>query len=156
MTDAGRSAPTRTNPPNRRLSSAELNVRIHSAPAKSRANSGTDVEGRRVRWCNGEITKCGGSSQLAPPNASHLQQSGDVQPAGDAEQPTIDSSRIWPRDGFYRGQRPLCRMLQRRRVGGALLHLHQLVSDAYGRILACAPGYIAPPPQSSRQRCPAR
>ena len=32
---AGRSVPTRTNPRNRRLSSAELNVRIHSAPAES-------------------------------------------------------------------------------------------------------------------------
>ena len=57
---------------------------------------------------------------------------------------------------LYREQRPLCRMLQRRRVRGPLLHLHQLVSDACGRILACAPGYIAPPPHSSRQRCPAR
>src|SRR6516165_1540457 len=43
-------------------------VRIHLPPAKSRVNSGTDVEGRRIRWCDDESTKCSGSSQLAPPN----------------------------------------------------------------------------------------
>src|SRR6516164_10147707 len=32
---AGRSVPTRTNPQNRRLSSAELNIRIHFAPVAS-------------------------------------------------------------------------------------------------------------------------
>jgi hypothetical protein len=43
---AGRSAPTRTNPTNRCLSGAGLNVRIHSAPGKSRTN--TDGDCRRV------------------------------------------------------------------------------------------------------------
>ena len=46
--------------------SAELEVRIHSPPAKSLANSGTDVEGWRIRRCDDEGTKCSGSSQLAP------------------------------------------------------------------------------------------
>jgi len=37
---AGKSAPTRTNTRNPCLSSAELNVRIHSAPAKGQSNFG--------------------------------------------------------------------------------------------------------------------
>ena len=45
---------------------------------------------------------------------------------------------------LHREQRPLCRILRRRRVRGALLHLHQLVSDAgkpaWGR---CPPRYSA-------------
>jgi len=67
-------------------------VRIRFPPAESRANSGTDVEGRRISWCNDESTKCSGSSQLAPPNASqhacrssqHLQPSTPSRLALDA------------------------------------------------------------------------
>ena len=63
---------SRRNPKNLTFR-APLPRRVRSRlppPAKSRANSGTDVEGRRIGWCDEESTKCCGSSQLAPPNAS--------------------------------------------------------------------------------------
>jgi hypothetical protein len=43
-----RRAPTRTNPRNRCLSSAELNVRIHSAPAKSLLRTGFATQRRKA------------------------------------------------------------------------------------------------------------
>jgi hypothetical protein len=68
---AGRLAPTRTNPRNRCLSSAELNVRIHSAPAESQRR--TDVRrlaSRSARSsCSGGIGPFGFQRERSPRKA---------------------------------------------------------------------------------------